>query len=371
MSDERLLATFLELVRLDSPSEEEATVAAYCIDALGDAGMDVRVDGSAAATGSDTGNVIATSAGDSAGMSLVLCAHMDTVEPGRGVVPVVEDGIVRSAGDTVLGADDKAGLAAIVETVRRLHETGAQHGPLRVVLTVCEEYGLRGAKQLSPADVAGDLCLVPDADGAVGGIVTAAPTHYTFAAEFHGRAAHAGVEPEKGRSAVRMAADAISAMRLGRLDEATTANVGSISGGGRTNVVAASCRITGECRSLDRDRVETVRAEMDRAMAAAAAGHGGTVDVEWQLEYEGFAFNQPDPLLDLVNAACDDVGVSPRFFATGGGSDANILSGKGVPTLVLSSGMRDVHGTSETLVVSEMGTLVRLLLAMVERVRER
>lgn len=367
--DARLLATFLELVAIDSPSGSEAAVGRYLADALAAAGMSVRFDSADERTDSECGNLIAELPGTVGGMTLVFSGHMDTVEPGRGIVPVVEDGVVSSAGETILGADDKAGLAAIVECVRRIAEGGLQHSPLRVIVTVGEEMGLQGAKALADTDATGDLCLVLDADGAPGGIVTAAPTHYTFKATFSGLAAHAGVEPEKGASAVVMACAAVTSMRVGRLDDETTSNVGRIEGGGATNVVSATCMLTGECRSLDPAKVESVRAEMDAAMHSAATAHDGSVRVLWTKEYDGFRFADDDPLLALVEDACGDAGLTPRRFRTGGGSDGNALSAKGLPSLVVASGMTNVHGTGESLRVEDLEALPRLLLAAVERAR--
>lgn len=365
--DARLLETFLELVRIDSPSGSEAAVGRYLADALSAAGMSVRFDGADERTDSDCGNLIAELPGTAEGMTLVFSGHMDTVEPGRGIVPVVENGEVRSGGETILGADDKAGLAAIIECVRRVTEGGVPHGPLRVIATVGEEMGLQGAKALDPADAEGDLCLILDADGAPGGIVIAAPTHYTFKATFSGVAAHAGVEPEKGHSAIVMACAAVEAMRIGRIDEETTTNVGRIEGGGATNVVASTCTLTGECRSLDPAKVESVRAEMDTSMRSAAAAQDGSVRVLWTKEYDGFRFAEDDPLLGLVEEACRDAGLTPRLFRTGGGSDGNALSAKGLPSLVLASGMTNVHGTGETLRVEDLEALPRLLLAVLAR----
>jgi len=289
MSDERLLETFLDLVRVDSPSGEEGRVAEYCADALTALGFDVRFDDSAATTGSNTGNLIAERGG-TVGRTLVLSAHMDCVEPCRGVAPVVRDGAVFSAGDTVLGADDKAGIAVIIESCRRACESDAPLPTIRVILSVKEEVGLHGAKSLSAGDLEGvDLCLVLDAEGEPGGIVVGAPTHYTFVATFEGLAAHAGVAPEQGISAVSLAARAIDAMRLGRLDELTTANVGSIHGGSATNVVTPAVTITGECRSLDRSRVEALKAEMEAIMRESAEEGGGCLKIEWTREYESFA----------------------------------------------------------------------------------
>lgn len=363
----RVLATFLEAVGIDSPSGEEAAFARWCAERLRELGCTVRFDDTAQVSGSDTGNLIAEFPGAAEGTVVVLCAHMDTVMPGRGIVPVVADGIVRSAGDTVLGSDDKAGVAAIIEVLRQVREEGIATPPVRVLLTTGEEMGLQGAKVIAPSDCSGDVCLVLDAHGAVGGIVGAAPSQYTFRAEFTGIPAHAGVEPEKGRSALVMAAKAVCAMRLGRLDASTTANVGEIRGGTATNVVTASCVMRGECRSLDAGVAEEVRQEMDAAMRTAALEGGGTVEIEWRLEYAGFRFPPGDPNVELVSGAVRSIGLVPSVFETGGGSDANVLTAKGLPSIVLACGMTDVHGTDESIKVEDLVALVGLLAAVLTR----
>lgn len=366
MSDERLLSSFLELVRIDSPSRLEADCAAYCASALEAAGCTVRFDDSARYTGSNVGNLIAELPGTLPRV-LALSAHMDCVEPCRGVEPVLHDGIIVAAGETVLGADDKAGLAVAIEVIRRVAESGAPHPTIKALFTVQEEVGLNGAKALSAEDAACDLCLVLDGAGPAGGIVSGAPTHYTFTAEFVGRAAHAGVAPEAGVSAIALASKAISRMPLGRLDPHSTANVGSISGGTATNVVPGRCSVTGECRSLDRARVEAIRAEMDAIMRSAAREGGGSVDPIWSLEYEGFVVEDDDAHLALLIAACHDAGLEPLVQTTGGGSDANILAGKGVEVLALGCGMTDVHSTHESIAVSDMYAMARLLEAVIAR----
>jgi tripeptide aminopeptidase len=363
---ERLLATFLDLARIDSPTGAEGACAQYCATALAAAGCEVRFDDSAAATGSDTGNLVAILPGNASG-TLALSAHMDCVEPCRGVEPRVTAGLISSAGETVLGADDKVGLAVAIEVIRSLAESGEDAPTVKALFTVQEEVGLRGAKQLIPSDAACDICLVLDADGAPGGIVVGAPTHYTFEAEFIGRAAHAGVQPERGISAIRMAAAAIDRMELGRLDPGTTANIGSIRTDGATNVIAARCALTGECRSLDRERVEGVREAMDSALKNAAAEQGGSVRVEWTLEYEGFSASDDDPVVRLVSAACTDVSLTPRLYTTGGGSDANVLAAMGVATLALGCGMSGVHSTEEQLSIADMDALAVLVLAVARR----
>ena len=369
MPRNRLLDTFLELVRIDSPSGKEADVAEYCMRALRESGFVVRFDDTAALTGSNTGNLIATREGIGAG-SLVLSAHMDCVQPCEGVEPVLDGDIITSAGDTVLGGDDKGGIAVILEAIRRLDESGSAAPSIRVIFTVSEETGLTGAKALASEDVTGDVCLVLDAEGEPGGIVVAAPTHFTFLAHFVGQAAHAGVSPEQGRSALLMASRAVCAMKHGRLDQQTTANIGSIEGGTATNVVAASATVTGECRSIDPDRAEEVREAMDTAMREAARSGHGNVDISWTREYVGFQFADDDPLLTLVEESMRAVSIDPKRFATGGGSDGNIFFADGVPTLVLSSGLRDVHSVDESVDLADMESLVQVVMEVARRLAD-
>jgi tripeptide aminopeptidase len=362
--DPRVLETFLEAVRIDSPAGQEARFAAWCAQRLWALGCDVRFDETGPITGSDSGNLIAEQRGTASGPVIVLSAHMDTVEPGRGIVPVVEGGVVRSKGRTILAADDKAGVAAILEALERVREQQVAIPTVRVLLTTGEEMGLQGAKALDAAECVGDVCLVLDAHGSVGGIVAAAPTQYTFNATFTGVSAHAGVEPEKGVSAIAMAAAAICRMRIGRIDFETTANVGEIAGGHATNVITESVVMRGECRSIDTAKVDALRTEMEDAMQAAAADAGGSVRTLWSEEYQGYRFSEDDPYLRLVEDALRGLGIEPVLFDTGGGSDGNVLHGKGLPSIVLSCGMTDVHGVDESLEVRDLELLADLLVAV-------
>jgi tripeptide aminopeptidase len=360
------LGLFLDLVRIDSPTFEEADLASFCASRLEQIGFDVEFDDSIAVTGSNTGNLIAELPG-TAPSTLALCAHMDCVEPCRGVQPRIEEGIVTSGGDTVLGADDKAGIAAAIAAAQRVIAEGGPRPTLRMLFTVEEEVGLRGAKALKPEDWAADLCLVLDAEGPVGTMISAAPTHYTFTATFTGRASHAGVAPEDGVSAILMATQAMAAMELGRLDEATTANIGTIEGGSATNVVPPTVTITGECRSLVRSRVEALKATMEEAMLQAAERAGGSVSIEWTLEYESYSLEPQDPAVVLVSNACRDAGLEPRFKKTGGGSDANVLAARGVPTVALSCGMTSVHSREERMAVADLEALADVVSAAIRR----
>ena len=347
MQESRLLDLFCELVRIESPSFHEAPMAARCADELRGLGFEVSFDDSAERVGSDTGNLVAHLPGTRAG-HVVFSAHMDTVQPCAGIEPVVVDGVVRSAGDTILSADDKAGVAAIFEGVRSAVESGSPRPDVTVLLTTCEEQHLLGSSALADGLLpAGAPCYVLDADGAPGTIITGAPCHWSLNATFSGRAAHAGVCPEEGVSAIAMAAAAVSSMPLGRLDEATTANVGFIEGGGATNVVPDTCALAGECRSLYAERAEAQKAAMTEALEVAAARFGGAVSIEWTKSYDAVLFDEEDELVQAIVRASRAAGLEPRFHRSGGGSDANVLAARGVRPVTLGVGMAAFHSVDE------------------------
>lgn len=361
----RLLETFFELVRIDSPSRHEAQVAAYCKDRLEALGFSVRIDDTRASTGSDTGNLIAHLPGTATG-HIALSAHMDCVSPCSGVEPVVVDGCVRSAGDTVLGADDKAGVAAIIEALAAIIADGRPRPDITVVLTVCEELSLLGAGALEPDLFDGTVpCFVFDANGAPGSVVLAAPFHYTLSARFVGRAAHAGVEPEAGVSAIQMAAAAIAQMQLGRIDECTTANIGMIDGGREVNIVPDACTVSGECRSLYEDRVDAQRDRMTEALTDAAEHFGGSVDIDWRVDYPGVLFDESDPIVSKLFAAARAADLEPKTMVSGGGADANLLGTKGAKAVTLSIGMTAFHSTDEYITVADLEGTERFIEAIV------
>jgi tripeptide aminopeptidase len=364
MNPDRLLTTFLELVRIDSLSLKEADVAAYCKQVLEQAGCSVRFDDSAEQTGSNTGNLIASLSGTKPG-KLYFSAHMDTVSPGEGIEPQVVDGIITATGETILGGDDKGGVAAILELVRTLAENDAPHPEIGILFSVGEEIGLQGAQAMDSSDFAGEPCFVLDSNGDPGVVIIGAPHHHAFTATFTGKAAHAGVEPEKGVSAIVLASKAVLAMELGRFDEGTTANVGTITGGSANNIVPDTCVLTGEFRALDEKRLEEVHVQLARAFEEAVAGSEGSVDVVWREEYPGFVALQEDPLVQLVLTAARSLDLVAQTGFTGGGSDANIFSSKGLKPLVLGTGMTGIHGLGEQLAVKDLENLTRLCISIV------
>ncbi|MCL2136005.1 MAG: M20/M25/M40 family metallo-hydrolase [Coriobacteriia bacterium] len=369
---ERLLADFLALVQIDSPSYSEAGVMQWLSGVLGDAGLQLTIDNSTMHTGSQTGNLIAVLPATPGRTDRVyLSAHTDTASPGEGIMPVVTDGVITSSSDTVLGGDDKVGIAAIVETVRVLIESDQSHPEVVILFSVAEEVGLKGAKAIDGQALGfnGEPCFVLDAGGLPGGVIIGAPFHIEYTARFIGRQAHAGVSPETGISAISMAAQAIASLPTGRLDEMTTANVGTIQGGSANNVVAEECLVTGEMRSLSEDRVYEVKEKIGALMDKAASDFGGEVQAEFTLAYPGFKLAEDDALVQLVLETARELGLAPAASYTGGGSDANIYAGKGLKPLVLATGMTAVHSKDESLAVADLVNITQLLVALVLRYR--
>lgn len=374
MIDERRIQEhFLDLVRIDSEAGNEAGIAAVLTGQLKEMGASVSQDRVGSAIGSDSGNIVATFAGSVPGAEpLLLCAHMDTVVPGRGVKPVVEGPIIRSDGTTILGGDDKSGIAIIFEALRATREQRFPTGDLEVVFTVCEERGLQGARAMDTANLRSKFGLVFDSDEP-GVLFTKAPAANHLEWRITGRAAHAGVAPERGLSAIKVAAEAIAAMRVGRIDFETTANIGIIRGGAATNIIPAEVVVHGECRSRDAAKLAEQTAHMLRCFDEAAARHAAMLDdvrVEARIEptvIEAYgAMNVPDdaPVVRLVQAAGTAIGEPVPLKAMGGGCDANVFNTRGISVANLGTGMRDIHTTKEWLDVRDMVKTTRIVVEM-------
>ena len=353
---DRLVNTFLELVRIDSPSGHEEAIGRDLAARLRALGLTVTQDA--------TGNLIARwdGAGEgSNGAPLLLCAHMDTVGADTGIRPVVEDGVIRSDGTTILGADDKSGVAVILEVLQALAEAGAAHPPLEVVITVREEQSLLGAKALDLGQLRARQGIVLDSGGAIGTVIVSAPYQDKLFVTVHGRAAHAGAEPERGINAIRVAAEAIAAMPLGRIDAETTANVGVIRGGVATNIVPDRVELHCEARSRDEAKLVAQMQAMRTALEEAAARHRATVDLQQERSYDGFSLPADTPILKRAVAVMEALGLSPLLVPTGGGSDANILNAGGIATINLSTGMAEVHTVHEHIAIEDMARCAELL----------
>lgn len=362
---ERLARTFIDLAVIDSPTFEEGAVADAVEARLADAGLVTWRDDSAERTGSQTGNLFGWLAGASGLPTLAFMAHLDTVEPGRGVEPIVVDGAVKSTGATILGADDKAAVAEIVEALITLQRLGVPHGDVLVIMSVAEEKGLIGSKAMDLSGIGADACFVLDSHGDVGGATLAAPSQNTIKARIHGKAAHAGVAPEEGIDAIGATARAIAAMRLGRIDDETTANVGRVEGGRATNIIADLVELAGEARSHDEAKLAAQTEAMVEAIRRTE-DEGCTVEIDVIDEYRGFAIAEDDALVRLFERACARIGVEPRLERSGGGSDANMMNAAGIPALVLSTGMEKVHSTEEYVTAGQLVAGHDLVLALIE-----
>jgi tripeptide aminopeptidase len=291
---------------------------------------------------------------------------MDTVEPGEGVKPIIEGDVIRTDGTTVLGGDDKSGVAIVCECVRVCREHDLRYPPLDVVFTICEEVGLLGAKHLDLGRVRARQGLVFDSD-AVGFVFTRAPGANAIEIVVHGRAAHAGMAPERGVSAIQVAADAIARMQLGRLDAETTANLGLISGGRAVNIVPEEVRIRGEARSHDPERLAAQTDHMRACFVEAAARHPGShVEFAVHGEYEPMVVPDDAPIMRLLSAAAARLGRTIAAAGMGGGCDANILNRRGLEVVNLGTGMREIHTTAEWLKVSDMVAAAEVTLATIE-----
>jgi tripeptide aminopeptidase len=362
----RLQDLFLELVRIDSLSRHEGRIAARLARELAALGAEVVFDQAGVAVGGETGNLVARVPGTVDAPALLLCAHMDTVSPGEGVRPVVEDDVIRSDGTTVLGGDDKSGVAIVCECVRVCRERGIRHPPLDVVFTICEEVGLLGARHLDVGLLRARRGLVFDSD-AVGCAFTRAPGANHLEVVVHGRAAHAGMAPERGLSAIVVAAEAIAGMRLGRIDAETTANLGVIQGGRATNIVPDEVHIRGEARSHDPELLAAQTAHMRACFEEAVARHpGARVDVQVEAAYEAMAVADDSAIMRLVTAAAARTGRTITPAGMGGGCDANVLNRRGLEVVNLGTGMRDIHTTAEWLRVSDMVAAAEVTLAVIE-----
>lgn len=375
VNSERLVQLFLELVGIDSLSRREHDVALRLKQELEGAGARCRFDDAAQKVHGNCGNLIGRLDGTRQGVApLLLCAHMDTVGPGEGVKPVVQGDIIRSDGTTVLGGDDKSGCAIICEALHRLHERDIAHGPIDVVFTVCEEVGLLGARHLDLNLIGAREGLVYDSESSAC-LYVRAPGAQGMRFTVRGFEAHAGVAPERGISAIKVAADAIAGMRLGRIDEETTANLGTIHGGRALNVVPDEVTVRGEARSRDTGKLTAQVDHMIGCFKDAVASATVTVDgrrVQAGLDYrsvsEYAAMNLPAdaPIVRKVIEAAGRVGRVVKPEAMGGGCDANIFNQRGLAVANLGTGMRDLHTVREWLDVPEMMAAVDVTVELIK-----
>jgi tripeptide aminopeptidase len=364
INSNRIFTQFQELTRISSPSKKERKIADYLKAKLQSLGLTVREDSAGQAIGGEAGNIVAVLEATGQGPKMLFAVHMDTVMPGEGVIPVFKDGYFRSAGQTVLGADDKAGIAAILEALQVIKEKGLPHPRLTVVCSVAEEMGLLGALNLDIAQIDADYGFVLDSSGPIGNVIVRGPTQSIIKAVIRGRAAHAGIAPEEGISAIQIAAEAIRRMKLGRIDHETTANIGVINGGVATNIVPEEVTVEGEARSLEPAKLAQLNEQIKKAFETAAEDFAGSCQVEINQAYPAIQSLEGHRIIGLILKAGNKLGIPIRLVATGGGSDANIFNGRGLPTVNLATGMEKVHTKKEELKAGDLVKLAEFVLAL-------
>jgi tripeptide aminopeptidase len=365
----RLNETFAALCRISSPFGEERAMADDVAARLRSMGLEVTEDGAAEATGGSAGNLFARIEARGAAAprrTIVLCAHLDTVAQAAPIEPVIVDDGWENANDAILGADNKAAVAVILELARRATIEGAPVD-IELLFTVTEENGLVGALAFDTSSLRAELGYVFDHATPIGEVIVASPSYYRIAAEFHGRAAHAGLRPEEGRSAVLAAAHAITAMPLGRIDDETTTNVGSVSGGGgSTNVVPERAKLLAEARSVEPARAEEVVARMIDAIQDGAMAAECDVDVTSERLFAGYRQKPSAPVVIVAEAALRACGYEPKRIVTGGASDANALEAGGIPCLNIANGTERNHEPTERVSVAALEGMLDVALALLD-----
>src|SRR5213080_2783879 len=362
INQERIKNLLLELVQIDSHSRKEREVAQRIKSYCEEMGAQVEIDDAGEKVGGNTGNVIARFAGTIQDAEpIMMSAHMDTVVPGEGVKPIVEGDIIRTDETTVLGGDDKSGCAVIIEVIRCLQEQNIAHAPIEAIFSICEEVGLLGAKNVDVSKLKCKYGIVFDSDDP-GFLFTKGPSSNELVFKVYGLESHAGVAPEDGISAIKIAAEAISAMRLGRIDEETTANIGIIEGGKATNIIPNYVYLKGETRSRDEDKLTAQTEHMVKCFKDAAAKYEVTVE----REYSSMDVPDSSHVVQLVIQAAKRMGLDVKTMASGGGCDANVFNRKGIECANLGTGMRAIHTVKEWLDVKDMYAAAEMTLEIMK-----
>lgn len=371
IDQDRLVRRFLDLVKIDSVSREEGAVCRYLTRKLGSLGVDTLVDDAGSAVDGDTGNLIGRFTGNREANPLLLSAHMDTVEPGRGVEPLFENGIFRSKGNTILGADDKCGISIILEALGTIVDHGLPCGPLELLFTICEEIGLQGAKHLAFDQFEAQMGYVLDTRNPEV-IIVRAPAANRIRLEIGGKAAHAGAEPEKGINAIELAARAIAPLKLGRIDSETTCNIGMVEGGVAINIVPDRVVVHGEARSHDLSKLHAATDDIvqsfQRVVSEVAARHeegNPHLKVDVQLDFDRLSLDEDHEVVRTARRAAANLDRKIYTATSGGGSDANILAQHGIMAGVLGTGCEKVHTVNERVALDDMVRGVELLLEII------
>ena len=369
---QRLVNGFMELVTIDSPTKHEEEVSKFLKLKLFELGFEISEDNVGEKIGGTTNNLFGFLSGTMPNAStlptIMLNAHMDCVPPCIGVVPQLIDGVITSKGDTILGSDDKAGIIAILEGVRRLKEQNIPFCNVQVIFSVAEEGGVNGAKHMDKSKIKADLGYVLDVGGSPGTIVYAAPGINQFHIKVKGRAAHAGIEPENGINAIQVLSKALVNFPQGRIDHETTANIGMISGGNASNIVAEHAEVICEIRSINANTLSDLTKDVIELFENTAKENNAEIEVELDEHFNAFNLAQDTLSIKLVQNVIQHIGLEPQLITTGGGSDANIFNAFGLPAIPLGIGMTDVHTTHENITTEHLEQTCQIVMGILSLV---
>jgi len=350
----RMETLFTDMLKINSPSKKERGMADYTTQFLKSIGFDVYEDDASGNISGDAGNVIGFRKGSKTGPALLFSCHIDTVEPTETLTIVRDGDEFRSDGTTILGADDKAGVAAVLEGLRLAVESGEELPNIQVIFDVAEEIGLLGCRELDRSAIKADVAYVFDTEKPVGGITLSAPTQANIHITIEGVATHAGLAPEKGISAIVAASNAIAKMKLGRLDDETTANIGIINGGRAGNIVPDSVKIKAEARSRNESKLEAQIVHMKELFESEAKAIGAKATVEVNKEFRAFQWTAEDTVVKMASKACKQIGLPVVLQQGGGGSDANVFNTIGLPAVVIGVGYEGAHSRSEHVSLTDL-----------------
>ena len=369
INEKRIVECFMELVRIDSVSRDERKLSDVLIEKLEDLGLEVFVDQAGEKIESNTGNVLAKLKGNiKEAIPIMFAAHMDTVVPGKNINPILDGDRIISNGKTILGADDKAGIAALLEALHYIKENNIVCGDIEILFTICEEVGLLGVKNLDTSFIKSKIGFILDAGGPTGQIITAAPSQNSLEFTIYGKSAHAGANPEEGINAIQVAGFALSRMKLGRIDEETTSNIGIISGGRATNIIPDEVILKGESRSRNEEKLEKCTQQLRKAADDSAQEFKTKVDVKIEKKYDCFNLSPDGLVVKIAKKAAEKISLKPLLCSSGGGSDANIFNKMGIPSVVLAIGMEKVHTVEEYILVEELKKSAEYILSIIKTV---
>lgn len=372
INKDRIVDSFLDMIKVHSPSKKEGKFAKYMITLLEDLGAEIYLDEGYLKYGGDAPSILAKIKGDVEGEGVTLAAHMDVIEPNLNVKPIIDGNIIKTDGTTTLGADDKAGIASIIEVIRVIKEENISHQDIYVVLTPCEESGMLGAKHFDWSKVPSNMMpsknmIVIDSTGKAGIIAHSAPSKYDFELKFKGKNAHAGIEPEKGINAIVMASEAVAKMNTGRIDKFTTANISKMSSDFPSNVVPDVCMISGEVRSHSEETILEILKGFEDICSNTAKKFGGSFEINYECDYP--VLKPKDDLKFAKEFAkyYEEIGVPAELKVIGGGSDSNIFAKEGFNSIIIAIGMDEVHTVNEYLAVSELEKTTEAILNYIKR----